>query len=171
MTASKENKKSQKLFGEENSGSINAKEKNKIYIKDGTADLLQMNLMKQQSNKLGSGSQKNNFDDMDIDNLSGDSPIKGRGGVKPEVDDEYDYDYDDKNMEDGLEELDPDALEYGGDDLLDEEEDYSKLQPTLAKKNIGGQLNFFNGLGDSDFFGGGGGGSKKKNFQRGNLSD
>ena len=63
MEVSKENKKSQKLFGEKNQeiGSKNIKEQqqDKISIKDGTADLLKINLMKQQNTKLSF--QKNNY--------------------------------------------------------------------------------------------------------------
>ena len=167
MAASQENKQNQKLFGEQNP--VSKSSQDKIFIKDSVSDLLKMNLMKQQNSKPGF--QKNNYD---FDLSGGDSSMKSRG-VKPEADEDYDYDDEGKNIEDGLEELDPDAFEYGGleldngDDLLDEEEDYEKMRPAM-KKNIGGQLNFFNGLDDDDFFGGGSN-SKKRNFKRGNLSD
>jgi len=148
-----ENKKSQKLFKESPPDKYKkATNKDNIFVKEDTADILQMNMMRrkdmglpQQSNAQqppSKASQKYKVqlnDNIDhFDSLSGaeaDSPLKDQGkGALANEDYEFDEDGNDLNRNiEGLEEIDAE-LEYGGleiengDDLLDEEEYIAKMQ-------------------------------------------
>jgi Fe-S-cluster formation regulator IscX/YfhJ len=183
LDESKENKKSQKLFKESPTDKYKkaAGNKDNIFVKDDTADILQMNMMRrkdmglpQQSNAQqapSKASQKYKVqlnEDIDhFDSLSGaeaDSPIKDQGkGQLANEDYEFDEDANDLNRNiEGLEDIDAE-LEYGGleiengDDLLDEEEYIAKMQ--LMSKIAESQQN----QGKK----GGASGSNKANFLKG----
>jgi len=164
LEVSRENKKSQKLFADENPSDKylkKATDKDKIFVKDDTADLLQMNLMKRKDANGGSKALQQNSNQGVMGYQDGKQVYNGE-------DDEFDDDMN-RNIEEGLEDLDPDTLEYdieNGDDLLDEEEYIAKMQVINTQEKVGGsnKANFLKGLGEKDFFG-------NKNLHRGNLSD
>jgi len=178
LDITKENKKSQKLFAENPTDKyvVKATDKDKIFIKDDTADLLKMNMNKRKDGGAPQhylkGGQPPIYDQSDnidhFDSISGGTPLKEQG-KNTDTQEDYEFD-DDNNGYNGAEGVYAEGMDYeglemeNGDDLLDEDEYISQLQmdkmmnkivdePPVKKDAVAKK------------------GYAIRNFQRGNLSD